>query len=48
MSDSSKCFLLLPSISVRGSIKVCSQAYSHGAKSQERRLLTGKEVNISP
>lgn len=48
MTDSSKWFLLLPSIFVCGSIKVCSQANSHGAKSQERQLLTAKEVNVSP
>lgn len=48
MTDSSKWFLLLPSIFICGSIKVCSQANSHGAKSQERQLLTAKEVNVSP
>lgn len=47
MTDSSKCFLLLISIFVRASIKVCSQRNSHGAKSQERQLLTAKEVNVS-
>lgn len=48
MTDSSKWFVLLLSIFVCGSIKACSQANSHGAESQERQLLTAKEVSVSP
>lgn len=48
MTDSSKWFLLLPSIFGCGSIKVRSQGNSHGAKIQERQRLTAKEVNVSP